>query len=108
MAASSLPHPDDPAVGVLIAGLATGLEQVASPFVQGSNQLHLKLGNLGTLLCSMMFDKVQRGMSVNLDDRDFNSFSLNPSCSSDLLIKTGSRDVAHMAWPRRMRQGRFL
>ena len=32
--------------------------------------------------------KVQRGISVNLDDRDFNSFSLNPSCSSDLLIKT--------------------
>ncbi|CAL1147087.1 unnamed protein product, partial [Cladocopium goreaui] len=46
VAASSLPHPDDPAVGVLIAGL------------------------------------VQRGMSVNLDDRDFNSFSLNPSCNS--------------------------
>eukprot|EP00913_Durusdinium_trenchii_P015982 g15020.t1 len=45
-AADHLPHPDDPAVGVLIAGL------------------------------------VQRGMSINLDDRDFNSFSLNPSCNS--------------------------
>ncbi|CAJ1432471.1 unnamed protein product [Effrenium voratum] len=44
-AANRLPHPDDPAVGVLIAGL------------------------------------VRQGMSINLDDRDFNSFSLNPSCS---------------------------
>ncbi|CAE7467940.1 GALT3, partial [Symbiodinium sp. CCMP2456] len=44
-AANTVPHPDDPAVGVLIAGL------------------------------------VQGGMSINLDDRDFNSFSLNPSCS---------------------------
>lgn len=30
--------------------------------------------------------QVQAGMSVNLDDRDFNSFSLNPSC--------------HFAWKR--------
>merc|ERR1712187_828282 len=44
--ANQIPHPDDPAVGVVVTGL------------------------------------VRRGVSVNLDDRDFNSFSLNPSCNS--------------------------
>merc|ERR1712048_1094538 len=44
--ARQLPHPDDPALGVVVSNL------------------------------------VQDGLSVNLDDRDFNSFSLNPSCTS--------------------------
>ncbi|CAE8716769.1 unnamed protein product [Polarella glacialis] len=44
--ANQLPHPDDPALGVVISNL------------------------------------VHEGMSINLDDRDFNQFSLNPSCNS--------------------------
>eukprot|EP00435_Cladocopium_sp_Y103_P000532 s2010_g1.t1 len=76
VAASSLPHPDDPAVGVLIAGLATGLGQVAL---------------------------VQRGMSVNLDDRDFNSFSLNPSCNSTFSNIHNRTWVVHHVQPETMR-----
>jgi len=67
VAASSLPHPDDPAVGVLIAGL------------------------------------VQRGMSVNLDDRDFNSFSLNPSCNSTFSNIHNRTWVVHHVQPETMR-----
>jgi len=44
--ADRLPHPDDPALGIVLANL------------------------------------VAQGLSINLDDRDFNVFSLNPSCNS--------------------------
>ncbi|CAK9038984.1 unnamed protein product, partial [Durusdinium trenchii] len=66
-AADHLPHPDDPAVGVLIAGL------------------------------------VQRGMSINLDDRDFNSFSLNPSCNSTFSNIHNRTWVVHHVQPETMR-----
>ncbi|CAE7846869.1 GALT1 [Symbiodinium necroappetens] len=66
-AANTVPHPDDPAVGVLIAGL------------------------------------VQGGMSINLDDRDFNSFSLNPSCNSTFSNIHNRTWVVHHVQPETMR-----
>ncbi|CAJ1437294.1 unnamed protein product [Effrenium voratum] len=66
-AANRLPHPDDPAVGVLIAGL------------------------------------VRQGMSINLDDRDFNSFSLNPSCNSTFSNIHNRTWVVHHVKPETMR-----
>merc|ERR1712032_1581518 len=65
--ADQLPHPDDPALGVVISNL------------------------------------VNEGMSINLDDRDFNSFSLNPSCNSTFSNIHNRTWVVHHVKPETMR-----
>eukprot|EP00930_Biecheleria_cincta_P014533 TRINITY_DN12466_c0_g1_i1.p1 TRINITY_DN12466_c0_g1~~TRINITY_DN12466_c0_g1_i1.p1 ORF type:complete len:778 (-),score=68.96 TRINITY_DN12466_c0_g1_i1:204-2537(-) len=65
--AEMLPHPDDPAVGVVIRGL------------------------------------MQKGMSINLDDRDFNSFSLNPACNSTFSNIHNRTWIVHHVKPETMR-----
>merc|ERR1711879_267491 len=68
--AEQLPHPDDPALGIVIANL------------------------------------VSDGYSINLDDRDFNMFSLNPSCNSTfsnihnrtLVVHHVGSDTMHCMW----------
>merc|ERR1712039_1102608 len=59
--AKQLPHPDDPALGIVISNL------------------------------------VAEGFFVNLDDRDFNVFSLNPSCNSTFSSLHGRTWVVHHA-----------
>ncbi|CAE8666489.1 unnamed protein product [Polarella glacialis] len=65
--ADTMPHPDDPAIGVIVTGL------------------------------------VKKGMSVNIDDRDFNSFSLNPSCNSTFSNMHNRTWVVHHVQPETMR-----
>merc|ERR1712210_207414 len=65
--AAQLPHPDDPALGVVLSNL------------------------------------VRDGMSVNLDDRDLNNFSLNPSCSSNFSRMHNRTWVVHHVGPATMR-----
>lgn len=64
--ANQMPHPDDPAVGVVVTGL------------------------------------VQKGISINIDDRDFNSFSLNPSCNSTFSNIHNRTWVVHHVKPETM------
>mmetsp|Transcript_168515 Transcript_168515/g.535902 ORF Transcript_168515/g.535902 Transcript_168515/m.535902 type:complete len:819 (-) Transcript_168515:69-2525(-) len=66
-AANSMPHPDDPAVGVLVTSL------------------------------------VRRGISVNLDDRDLNSYSLNPACNSTFSNIHNRTWIVHHVKPETMR-----
>merc|ERR1712203_424261 len=64
------PHPDDPALGIVISNLVTS------------------------------------GLSVNLDDRDLNMFSLNPSCNSTfsnlhnrtLVVHHVTPSIMHCMW----------
>merc|ERR1711957_736249 len=61
--AEQLPHPDDPALGVVLAGF------------------------------------VRNGLSLNIDDRDFNAYSLNPSCSSQFSNMHNQTWVVHHVDP---------
>lgn len=65
--ANKMAHPDDPAIGVIIA------------------------------------DLVGNGMSINLYDRDFNSFSLNPACNSTFSNIYNRTWVVHHVKPETMR-----
>jgi len=66
-AAGQVPHPDDPAIGVVVTQL------------------------------------VQKGISVNVDDRDLNSFSLNPSCNSTFSNIHNRTWIVHHVKPETMR-----
>merc|ERR1712070_772884 len=46
---------------------------------------------------------VRSGMSLNLDDRDFNSYSLNPSCNSSFSNIHNRTWVVHHVEPEVMR-----
>eukprot|EP00928_Gymnodinium_smaydae_P001503 TRINITY_DN10549_c0_g1_i1.p1 TRINITY_DN10549_c0_g1~~TRINITY_DN10549_c0_g1_i1.p1 ORF type:complete len:346 (+),score=79.26 TRINITY_DN10549_c0_g1_i1:98-1039(+) len=54
---------------------------------------------LGVVIRSL----VRKGIAVNLDDRDFNSFSLNPSCSSTFSNIHNRTWVVHHVQPETMR-----
>mmetsp|Transcript_38425 Transcript_38425/g.83154 ORF Transcript_38425/g.83154 Transcript_38425/m.83154 type:complete len:202 (+) Transcript_38425:667-1272(+) len=65
-AANTLPHPDDPAIGVLVTSLA------------------------------------RRGITVNIDDRDLNSYSLNPACNSVFSNMHNRTWIVHHVKPETM------
>eukprot|EP00929_Paragymnodinium_shiwhaense_P008609 TRINITY_DN112567_c0_g1_i1.p1 TRINITY_DN112567_c0_g1~~TRINITY_DN112567_c0_g1_i1.p1 ORF type:complete len:832 (+),score=118.84 TRINITY_DN112567_c0_g1_i1:123-2618(+) len=65
--ADELPHPDDPAIGVVLSSLSAD------------------------------------GLVINVDDRDFNSYSLNPACNSTFSNIHNKTWVVHHVKPETMR-----
>lgn len=80
---------------------ATGAADKAANLDESTaNQLpHPDDPALGVALASL----VHGGMTLNIDDRDFNSYSLNPSCSSQFSNMHNQTWVIHHVEPSTMR-----